>query len=383
MSQLDVLNRIVSSLSEAALDDSRWPATSALIDYACRVKGNYLLCGHGHSHHDVQIILSRLYYRGQRSEEFEREYFDVYYQLDERVPRIRRLPDSKVVHVGNLLTSQELNTSPVYNEMLPRYDYQNSLNVRLDGPNGTRIVWGIADPINGGDWSSAQSEMIEHILPHLRQYVCVRQALVDAQALGTSLTGLLDNNRFCVIQLDRRGRIVEANDSAQDLLRRGDGLSDQGGNLRAWSPSDDANLQELLGRALPRFGGQGACGSMTVRRPSVLTRLALHINPVGVGQLDFRPLRVAALVLVVDPANRARIDAGLVAEALSLTPAESQVAVLLAEGKTVRELAAATGRSEKTIRWHMHHICNKHGISRQVELVQLVLSLAGIPQSRY
>ena len=382
MSQHDDLNRIVASLSEAALDDTRWPAASALIDDACRVKGNYLLYGHGHSHGAVQIILSRLYYRGHRHEELEREYLDVYWQIDEAAPRIRRLPDSKLVHVRELYTTQELQTSAVYNELVPRADTQNGLRVRLDGPYGTRIVWGVADPINGGDWSLAQIESIEYILPHLRQYVSFRQALVDAEALGTSLAGLLDNGRSCVVQLDWRGQIVAANDAAQDLLRRSDGLSDQGGNLRAWSPSDDGDLQELLGRALPRFGGQGACGSMTVRRPSVLPRLALHISPVGDSQRDFGPLHVAALVLVVDPASRARIDPELVSQSLGLTPAEGQVAALLAEGGTVREIAAATGRRESTIRWHLHHICNKHGISRQVELVQLVLPLAGIPQSR-
>ena len=381
MGQHDDLNRIVASLGEAALDDTRWPVAPALIDEACGVKGSFLMYGRQHSHDEIQLYVSRLYYRGQRCEQLEHEYLEVYYPIDEGIPRFRRLPDSKLVHVENLYTKQELKTSAVYNELLPRADFQNGLTVRLDGPHGTRIGWGIADPIDGGDWSSAQISMIEHILPHLRQYVSLRQALVDAEALGTSLTALLDNRRSCVIQLDRHGRIAAANDAAQDLLRRRDGLSDRDGILRAWLPSDDADLQELLGRALPRFGGQGASGSMTVSRPSVSPRLLLHISPVGDGQMDIRPLRIAALVLVVDPASRVRIDPNLVAELLGLTVAESQVAVLLAEGKTVREIAVATGRSEKTIRWHMHHICSKHGISRQVELVQLVLSLAGIPQS--
>ena len=382
MGQQDDLNRIVASLSEAALDDTRWPATSALIDEICRIKGNNLMYGHGHSHDDLQLYFSRPYYHGQRREQLEREYFNVYYPIDELMPRARRLPDGKVVLIKNLYTGHEVKTSPTYNEMLPRADYQNGLAVRLDGPNDTRIGWGIADPIGGAEWSSAQIDKIKRILPHLRQYVGFRQALVDAQALGSSLTGLLDNSRLCVIQLDRHGQIATTSDSAQGLLQRCDGLSYQGGHLRAWSPSDDADLQRLVRRTLPRSGAQGVSGSMTVRRPSVLPRLALQISPVGDGQVDFCPLRVAALVLVVDPASRAKNDPELVAEALGLTPAESQVAVLLAEGKTVREIAAATGRSEKTIRWHLHHICNKQGISRQVELVQLVLPLAGIPPSR-
>ena len=114
-------------------------------------------------------------------------------------------------------------------------------------------------------------------------------------------------------------------------------------------------------------------------RPSLKARLVVHVSPVNAGQLDFRPWRIAALVLIVDPALRVRADPGLVAQALNLTPAESHVAVMLADGKSVSDIAAATGRKESTIRWHMLHIFDKNAISRQVELVQIVRSLAHIP----
>ena len=61
---------------------------------------------------------------------------------------------------------------------------------------------------------------------------------------------------------------------------------------------------------------------------------------------------------------------------------ESRVAVLLAEGKTVRDVAAATGRLESTIRTHVKHMFAKHRLSRQADLVRLVRSLAGVPKSR-
>ena len=46
---------------------------------------------------------------------------------------------------------------------------------------------------------------------------------------------------------------------------------------------------------------------------------------------------------------------------------------------TVREVAAATGRGESSISSHVKHMFAKHGLSRQAELVRLVLSLAGAP----
>ena len=68
--------------------------------------------------------------------------------------------------------------------------------------------------------------------------------------------------------------------------------------------------------------------------------------------------------------------------ALGLTLAESRVAVLLAQGSTVHDVALATGRSQGTIRWHVKHIFTKLNVSRQFELVQMVQSLANIPEIR-
>ena len=379
MSQQDAFERIVASLNEAPFDDARWLATSALIDDACRMKGNSLVHGEGDSHEDVEIYLARICYRGERRPDLERSYFIDYHPGDERLPRLRQLPDRRLVHARSLYTEEEAKTSRTYNEALLGAQAQNGLNARMDGPNGSRIIWATADSVDGGEWWSDQIGMIERLLPHVRQYVRVRQALADAEALGTSLASLLENAWAGIIQLDWRGRIVAANDRAGALLRQGDGLSDQGGYLQARLPADNARLHKLLARALPPFGDRGAGGSMTVRRSSGLPRLVLHLSPVADRALDMRARRVAALALVIEPGVRTCIDRCLVAEILGLTPSECEVAVLLAEGNSVGDIARTTGRRESTVRWHIKHIFNKHGINRQVELVQLVLSLAAIP----
>ena len=121
---------------------------------------------------------------------------------------------------------------------------------------------------------------------------------------------------------------------------------------------------------------------MTVQRSPGLPRLAVHVSPVAVRQTDFGGGRIAVLVLVVDPASRPRVDAGLVAEALGLTPSESQVATLLAAGSSVRDIAAATGRTEGSTYWYVGQLHRKLGTSRQAELVRLVLSMAEFPGAR-
>ena len=108
----------------------------------------------------------------------------------------------------------------------------------------------------------------------------------------------------------------------------------------------------------------------------------LHVSPVGRRDADARIWPVAALVLVIDPTSQTRIDPAVAALALGLTRMESRVAVLLAEGKTVREVAEATGRLESTIRTHVKHMFAKHCLTRQADLARLVRSLAGVPKPR-
>ena len=80
-------------------------------------------------------------------------------------------------------------------------------------------------------------------------------------------------------------------------------MSDQSGFLRAWLPADDASLKQLLARALPTLYVEAVSGSMMIRRSPGLPRLALHVNPVTVRQMDFGARSVGALVLIVDPGS--------------------------------------------------------------------------------
>ena len=379
MTPLDAFDRILASLHAAALDDAHWPAASALIDDACGAVGSALFVGEGLGP-DLPVYFARCLSRGERRQDLEREYLQTWYRRDEAIPRFRDLPAGRLVHIPDLYTDREKKTSQVYNEGLPRVSSQQGLNVHLDGPDGLRIVWTIGNPVRGRPWHSAQLRLIEHLLPHVRHFVRVRQALANADALGALLTGLLDNSRIGVLHLDRTARLLAANAPGLDLLRRGDGLSDKGGTLHAWLPADQERLRKLLGRALPAlWGSPPAGGSMVLHRPSGGVSLGLHVSPVGGPQADFGGRRVAALVLVVDPAGRSRIDPVRVAAALGLTPAEGRVAALLAQGNSVNGVAEETGNQPGTVRLFLKHIYKKLGVSGQVPLVRRVLAVDALP----
>ena len=136
MSDQDAFERIVASFHDAVLDETLWPTTSALIDAACGVEGNALFVGAGPKD-EGRIRFGQLYYRGASRDDLLHEYLTVYHPLDASVPRVRQLPDSRLVHVTALYTTEELtDLAHLQRDAAPPRapTRQDGLNVRLDGP---------------------------------------------------------------------------------------------------------------------------------------------------------------------------------------------------------------------------------------------------------
>ena len=323
---------------------------------------------------EPRICLARFFVGGQRRDDLQHLYFRDYYWRDEAIPRLRGLRDRELAHKSDLYTDGEKGTSAAYNEFRLPNKTANGLFMAVDGPDGSAVVCSFGDSTERGGWRSDQIRAIGRLAPHLRQFARIRRVVADARALGASLAGLLENNRSGFIELDRRGRILEVNDRATDVLLQRDGLRDEEGLLAAEIEWEDVKLQRLLGRAVPLHGVQGAGGSMTITRRKTRVPLVLEIHPMGQTGTEIRGRQVGALVLVVDPAARPRIDPDLMAAVLGLTPAESRVAVAVATGQAVASIADELGCAESTVPSHVKRVYRKQGIHKQTELVRRILS---------
>ena len=248
------------------------------------------------------------------------------------------------------------------------------------GITGTELL-SVADRSNGSHgWRSDQVEMVRRLLPHIRQFVRVREELAGARALNGLLAGVVDNTMVGVIQVDRRGKIAQANSVARVVLRYRDSLLEQDGCLRARLPADDARLRGLLSQALPPSVASGTGGSMVIRRPCERPRLTLQVIPVAAHDIVLGNRHTGSMVLIVSPAAQPGLDPEHVSGVLGLTPAESRVAVALTEGATAREIAAATSRQESTVRELLKRVHVKLGISRRADLVRTVLTAVEVPR---
>ena len=372
MSPANAFERSLEPLYEAALDDARWPAASALVEEAIGTDRHAVIVGEWIGD-DPRIHFVRCLRQGRSHVAPMRAYLDAHHPQDPLVLRLRRLPHGQLTHIPDLYSEDERRTSPAYNEGMRRLGARNGLIARFDGPGGLHIVCAAGDPV-GGVWQTARLQLTTRLLPHIHRAILIRQTLAANQGLGAELGDVVNGDHIGVLRLDRDGRVLEANATALDILRRGNGLLDRDGVLDASQPADRSRLHRLLRRALPDLWGEPpACGSMTVERPSGSSRLAVHVAPVGAGAADFGARRTAAVVLAINPESRLRVDDERTASALGLTPSEGRAAALLAEGSKVCEIAATAGWQENYVRWLLQRACRKLGVSGQVALVRRVL----------
>ena len=190
--------------------------------------------------------------------------------------------------------------------------------------------------------------------------------------------GLIDQRQVGVINLDGDGTIVELNGRGSAILEEGTALRADERRIRAQRREDEEALSGLLesvraGEPVPGRGGETSVGCWTDSRP--LTVYALRGNGC---RSD-----VAAVMLLVDPWRETLLRWERVARSLRLTPAESQVAVALAEGRTVEEIARATGKTRNTIRRLVQDARERTHCPRQADLVRLVFASSYLPIAQW
>ena len=97
---------------------------------------------------------------------------------------------------------------------------------------------------------------------------------------------------------------------------------------------------------------------------------------VGLAASDAMSSRVCNAVLVLhDPQASLSVNRALLMEFFGLSRAEAKVASLLAEGESPLDIGLILGVSTNTVRTHLRMIASKLGVSRQAEVVRMLMLL--------
>ena len=218
--------------------------------------------------------------------------------------------------------------------------------------------------------------LVEELMPHLQRAVRLRGHISDLQLSDRTKTEVLDHWTTAVVLLDCNAQLIASNRAAAEIINQCDGLFSDRGTLKSASAKESSFLHHLIREAASRMVNGHTSGVMLIERPSGKRPLHVLICP-SVSESAFFGLRGHALLFVSDP-EAETTQAEILQKLYELTPAEGNVAELLASGKSVREIADETSVRENTVRIHLKRIFDKTGTKRQAELVKLVLSGAAV-----
>jgi DNA-binding CsgD family transcriptional regulator len=174
--------------------------------------------------------------------------------------------------------------------------------------------------------------------------------------------------------LDCEQQLLFLNPTGVDCL--GDGLMMSGKRVAATDPKSDVRLQSLIGAALNSTDGTCGSTSVWVRRDS---KLPLTVHIVRFGE-EVRPaLKQASLLLVAfDPERCDPPPPDLLTDVFGLTPAEANVAIGIADGRHLAEIAAGRGVKIGTVRAYSKSVFAKTGTRGQAELATVLTRLASL-----
>lgn len=292
----------------------------------------------------------------------------------------RRLSAGAVVTGEQLISLSALKRTAFYNEFSRHYEITGCLAGVVE--SSSQVLSGIA--INAAEQRSAFGRedvtLLSALMTHVRRALQVHRRILTAEGNAARSVAVLDQLSNGVLVLDHTGRVVFANNLAENLLRQRDGLVLDKRELRCGCDADTARLRALCKSALEcsQASGLGSGGALSVGRPSGRTPLRLVVAPIASNWIDGVPESAAAVVFISNP-GEALPPSDALRAIFGLSPAETRVAHEFLTGDRMDTIADRLHVSRNTIRTHLAHLFAKTNTKRQAELIRVLLSVTGPP----
>lgn len=293
------------------------------------------------------------------------------------------LPDGEVVTLHEFISTEALLDSDFYRLTMKPSGLYDFLGADLRVPGEFEARFRLARYEGKPRFGQQDRELLGLITPHLQRAIRIHARLNQLSSERDLYAGAVQQLSLGTILLDGEGRIQQLNPLARELLAQRDGLSLVDGRLRLNSSERSAALQAAIDQVLSnqRQAVPAMVEVIRVPRPSGRADLGLVVRAVPRGHFSEGVAVPAVAIFISDPERQGGADAEVLQRLFDFTQAEARLALLLADGYSLDESAAAIGVTRNTVRTHLRSIFTKTGVTRQTLLVRLVLnSVAALGQ---
>jgi len=254
--------------------------------------------------------------------------------------------------------------------------YLGRIEFSIDDARKAAIV--VLRDEESGVWREGEIRVMNEIAPHLKRALDIHSEFTRLRLRSDALLGGLDRLVIGLILYDRHVRAVYINPTARAIIEAHPAMGLGVDGLFLYDSDDDRNFRETIRETadIDTDDSWRQSTSIGVTHPDEEAPLPLLITPIHANlitsDLDYEGAQVA--VFLSDPNLQQPISIDNLVSVYGLTPSESQVAISIANGHSIDSIARTSNHSAHTIRSQLKSTFRKTGVSRQSELIKLLLT---------
>lgn len=362
---IDRFSQMLGVIYDTAKDTENW--SLCLEELRREFAGNYasLIVRRG-SAHDLGYIISA---SGDRRE------------FDPHNPYIAMSPFSclrpeKVITTSDILSPEDWRASQYYRDWCEPHGVFHVMAVDIDIQDIGTYGFRITRPPEAAPFSIADRLLYEKLVPHLKRALGLHATVNQDRQVYSLYRHAMGQLMVGVFVLDENGLILESNAMASAIAQLGDGISISAKKLGATYPADNRKLQQLVQKVLNQREPVNAvmAEAMSVSRPSGKVAWGLVAQAIHATEWTEGRHRPCVAVFVRDAEGKSEPPMRLAQQLFQLTPAETSLAIQLANGLSLDEASELLNIRRNTARAHLRSIFSKTGVRRQTELVRIFLN---------
>lgn len=370
--------KLIGLAYDAALAPQKWPA---FMERAARAMGAQ------------SALLREVDYNAGHVGIFETVGFDPtfvaayrehFVHLDYFAPALLSLPVGAVMRGDEAVPWERQRMSEFYNDYQRRLKNRHVMGTTLARYERYHLLFALQRELRQPDYDEEDMRLVGLVAPHMARAAQIHHQLTEVTAQKHWALAALDRLRVGVILLDELGRPVHLNRAAERLVREHNAFTAGRNRLTLSTTTDTDRLKRLIvgaaALATGRKTGQemAAAGSLRVRaEASSGVALQFQVIPLPRDRSE-RPWEDAqyhgCVAVFVSASGGAHLPWDRIAAMHGLTRAEAKLAALLAKGISLEEAAATLLVSILTVRSQLKSVFAKTGVTRQAELVALLLA---------
>ena len=309
------------------------------------------------------------------------DYIRTYNRIDPRAQLAIALQQGEWLNCWEHFDDHFVAKDRFYQEFLIPYGGRYVSAAKILQYDSVNVILGVHRGLGSPKLDATELVLCRRLGRHLADALVLHRANASRQSHGRLGAELLTRLRAPLALLDDQRRLQHANPAAKALLAQGNAVAERGGRLYCRRSQDDSalviGLRQLFGDGAPCSAGtQIDKVFLRARTESDTTALGLYLYALRPKEtlhaFGDRPL---AMLLLHEPGQRVELDPFVVAAAFDMTPGESRVAVAMAQGTSLEQIARRHTVSINTVRSQLRANLGKTGTPRQAELVSLLAAL--------